>query len=85
MMKAEHCISMYGLKKILFVSDFRPTQSKHVRPKLILWISPPKKKNLRDELLTVVKVTLKNVLHNSFFLTFFDKKCQKKNCYVMYR
>ena len=32
-----------GLKKILFVSDFRTTLSKHVRPKIILWIS--KKKN----------------------------------------
>ena len=34
-----------GLKKnILFVSDFRPTLLKHVRPKFILWISKKKKK-----------------------------------------
>ena len=35
-----------GLKKILFVSDFRPTLSKHVRPKFILWISQKKKKKI---------------------------------------
>ena len=53
-----------GLKKILFVSDFRPTLSKHVRPKFILWISKINKNKInkfRDELPTVVKVTLKNV------------------------
>ena len=32
-----------GLKKFFFVSDFRPTLSKHVRPKFILWISKKKK------------------------------------------
>ena len=33
-----------GLKKIYFFSDFRPTLSKHVRPKFILWIFKKKKK-----------------------------------------
>ena len=32
-----------SLKKILFVFDFRPTLSKHVRHKFILWISIKKK------------------------------------------
>ena len=45
-----------GLKKILFVSDFRPTLSKHVRPKFILLIH-----KLRDELLAVVKVAKKTL------------------------
>ena len=34
--------SYSGLKKILSVSDFRPTLSKHVLPKFILWISKKK-------------------------------------------
>ena len=34
-----HKQKIIGHKKILFVSDFRPTLSKHVRPKFILWIS----------------------------------------------
>ena len=57
-------------KKTLFVSDFRPTLSKQVRPKFTLWIFQKKTKNqkkkkkfqenqkLREELPTVIKVTL---------------------------
>ena len=71
-----------GLKKILFVANFRPTLSKHVRRKFILWILKKKKKKfqeiqkLMDELETVVKVTLKSVRKRRGGGGF--KKCQKK-------
>ena len=44
------------VRKMSIVSDFRPTLSKHVRPKFILWISKKKKKE-QHFLLIVNKVS----------------------------
>ena len=65
-----------GLKKILFVSDFRPTLSKHVRPKFILWISKKKKNSDCSQ-----SNSEKHYEKESGV-----KKCKKKkNRYIMYR
>ena len=55
--------------------------SKHVGPQFILWIypPPPQKKKLRDELPTVIKVTIKMLQERYIFIIY----CRSGNFRVL--